>query len=55
MQRKTTLVGTDVQRLSMSMARGGGIVQALVEESARLLPGVGVVVKRQAVQMKDSR
>jgi hypothetical protein len=54
-QRKATLVGTDVERLSMSMARGGGIVQALVEESARLLPGVGVVVESQPVQVKDSR
>ena len=52
-QRETTLISADVQRLTMGIAGCGGIVQALVEKGSRLLPGVGVIVKGQPVQVED--
>ncbi len=54
-QCKTALIGADIEGLATGVARRGGVVQALVEKRSRLLPGVGVVVKGQPVQVKDGR
>ena len=52
-QGKTALIGADIEGLATSVARRGGVVQALVEKSSGLLPGVGVVVESQPVDVKD--
>jgi len=52
-QGKTALIRADIEGLAMGVARRSGIVEALVEKGSRLLPGVGVVVKSQPVDVKD--
>ena len=52
-QGETALVGADVQGFAMGVTGCCGVVQALVEEGPGLLPGVGVVVKGEPVEVKD--
>src|SRR5215831_15505084 len=49
------MVGEAVQRLTVSVASGGSVVLALVEESAGLLSAQAVEVKADAVQGEDGR
>ncbi len=53
MQGETALVGADVERLAMGIAGRGGVVQTLVKKGSGLLPGIGVVVKCQPIEMED--
>ena len=53
MQRKSSLIGEAVERISVSVACGGGIVLALVEEGAGLLPGESIEVEADSVHGED--
>ena len=53
MQSETALVGADVERLAVGIAGRGGVVQTLVKKGSGLLPGIGVVVKGQPIEMED--
>jgi hypothetical protein len=50
MQGEAALVGADVERFAVTVLRGQLVVEALVEERAGLLAGIGVVMKLQAVE-----
>ena len=56
-QRKAALVAADVERTAggaqlLRPFPGGGVVGPLIEKGASLLPGVGVVVEDEAVEVK---
>src|ERR1019366_3441139 len=53
MQRKSSLISKTVERVSVSVARRGGIVLALIEESASLLPAESVEVETDSVHGED--
>src|SRR5664280_2620663 len=52
-QRKSSLIGETVERVSVSVPCGGGVVLALVEEGAGLLPAESVEVEAEAVQSEE--
>jgi hypothetical protein len=54
-QCEAALVSANIESLATGIARCRGIVQALVKKGARLLPGIGVVVKSQPIQVKNGR
>src|SRR6185437_6860871 len=51
MQRESTLVAEDVERVAACMARSGDIVLALIEEGSGLLPGGRAVVEAQCLMI----
>src|ERR1019366_3069788 len=52
-QRKSSLIGETVERISVSVAHRSGIVLALIEESASLLPAESVEVETDSVHGED--
>src|SRR6185312_41840 len=55
MQGKAALVSANIQRLSMRILRGGGIVLPLIEKRSGLLAALRIVVKRNAVHAEGRR
>src|ERR1035441_9018534 len=49
-QRKSSLIGETVERISVSVARRSGVILALVKEGSSLLPTEAVEVEADAVQ-----
>src|SRR5664280_1542198 len=52
-QRKSSLIGETIERVSVSVPRSGGVVLALVEEGAGLLPAESVEVEAESVHGEE--
>ena len=53
-QRESSLIGEDVERLAVRISRGSSVVLPLIEKRACLLPAERVVVEANVVEREDS-